>query len=74
MFSMRTRHGVLGTYTFYGKRLVAVRYRAVQIENWSQPHFLPAAEEAPILADMDAASRLIASGYKDEGCPRSCDS
>lgn len=73
MFSMRTRHGVIGTYTFYGARLVAVRYRAVQIENWSQPHFLPAAEEAPILADMDAASRLIASGYKDEGCPRSCD-
>lgn len=63
MQSMETRHGVLGTYTFYGKRLVAVHYRAVQIENYAQPHFLSAADEAPILGQMRDASYRIARGY-----------
>lgn len=63
MWSMETRHGVVGTYTFYGKKLIAVHYRAVQIENYSQPHFLSAADELPILQQMYDASLQIKHGY-----------
>ena len=63
MWSMETRHGVVGTYTFYGKQLIGVHYRAVQIENYAQPHFLSAADETPILGQMRDASLRIAKGY-----------
>jgi poly-gamma-glutamate synthesis protein (capsule biosynthesis protein) len=63
MWSVATRQGVVGTYTFYGKRLVSVRFRPVMIENYAQPHFLSAADGAPILARMRAASFQIAHGY-----------
>jgi poly-gamma-glutamate synthesis protein (capsule biosynthesis protein) len=63
MWSMETRHGVVGTYTFYGKTLIAVHYRAVQIENYAQPHFLSAADERPILQQMYDASLQIKHGY-----------
>jgi poly-gamma-glutamate capsule biosynthesis protein CapA/YwtB (metallophosphatase superfamily) len=64
MWSMETRHGVVGTYTFYGKQLIGVHYRAVQIENYAQPHFLSAAAEAPIIGQMRDSSLRIARGYK----------
>jgi hypothetical protein len=54
---------VVGTYTFYGKRLVSVRFRPLMIENYAQPHFLSAADGAPILARMRASSLQIAHGY-----------
>jgi poly-gamma-glutamate capsule biosynthesis protein CapA/YwtB (metallophosphatase superfamily) len=63
MWSIETRQGVVGTYTFYGKKLIAVRYRPVLIENYAQPHFLSAADGAPILARMRDASVQIAKGY-----------
>jgi poly-gamma-glutamate capsule biosynthesis protein CapA/YwtB (metallophosphatase superfamily) len=63
MWSIETRQGVVGTYTFYGKKLIAVRYRPVFIENYAQPHFLSAADGAPILARMRDASVQIAKGY-----------
>jgi len=63
MWSLQTREGVVGTYTFYGKKLIAVRYRPVLIENYAQPHFLPAAQEAPVLKQMYDASLQIAHGY-----------
>src|SRR5579864_5276824 len=59
MWSMETREGVVGTYTFYGKHLIAVHYRPVLIENWAQPHFLPAAQEKPILKQMRDSSVQI---------------
>jgi poly-gamma-glutamate synthesis protein (capsule biosynthesis protein) len=63
MWSIETRQGVIGTYTFYGKKLISVRYRPVMIENYAQPHFLSAADGAPILARMRDASVRIAKGY-----------
>jgi poly-gamma-glutamate capsule biosynthesis protein CapA/YwtB (metallophosphatase superfamily) len=63
MWSTETRQGAVGTYTFYGKRLISVRYKPVLIENYAQPHFLTAADGAPIMARMQAATIQIAHGY-----------
>ena len=63
MFSLQTREGVVGTYTFYGKKLIAVHYRPILIENYAQPHFLPASQEGPVLKQMYDASLQIAKGY-----------
>jgi poly-gamma-glutamate capsule biosynthesis protein CapA/YwtB (metallophosphatase superfamily) len=60
-----TQKGVVGTYTFYGKTLVSVRYRPVLTEDYAQPHFISAKLEAPTLARMKAASLQIKAGYKD---------
>lgn len=64
MWSLETREGVVGTYTFYGKQLIAVHYRPVLIENYAQPHFLSAAAESPILKQVYDASLKIAHGYR----------
>ena len=58
-----TQQGVVGTYTFYGAKLVSVRYRPVLIEDWAQPHFISAKAEAPILQRMLDASQTIKKGY-----------
>ncbi len=58
-----TQQGVVGTYTFYGTKLVSVRYRPVLIEDWAQPHFISAKAEAPILQRMYSASLTIKKGY-----------
>ena len=58
-----TQQGVVGTYTFYGKKLVSVRYRPVLIADWAQPHFISAKAEAPILRRMLDASLTIKKGY-----------
>ena len=63
MWSIETRQGVVATYTFYGKRLISVRFRPVQIDNYAQPHFLSAGDGAPILARMRQASLQIKKGY-----------
>ena len=63
MFSTETEQGVVGTYTFYGKKLIDVHYRPVQIVNYAQPHFLSASDSVPILRRMQAASLKIAHGY-----------
>ncbi len=58
-----TQQGVVGTYTFYGAKLVSVRYRPVQIDDWAQPHFISSKAEAPILQRMLDASLKIKKGY-----------
>jgi len=63
MWSIETRQGVVATYTFYGKRLISVRFQPVQIDNYAQPHFLSPLEGAPILARMREASLQIKKGY-----------
>jgi poly-gamma-glutamate capsule biosynthesis protein CapA/YwtB (metallophosphatase superfamily) len=57
------RQGVVGTYVFYGKQLISVRFRAVQIDN-GQPRFVSAKTEAAILARMKQSSLTIKAGYK----------
>jgi poly-gamma-glutamate synthesis protein (capsule biosynthesis protein) len=58
-----TQQGVVGTYTFYGSKLVSVHYRPVQIDDWAQPHFISAKAAAPILQRMLDSSLTIKKGY-----------
>ncbi len=60
MWSDDTRHGVVGVYTFYGRRLVGVRYKPVVIDDYSQPHWASPAEGLPILLQMRVATDIIA--------------
>ncbi len=52
MWSLETRQGVVGVYTFYGTRLVAVRYKPVMIDDYSQPHWASPADGLPIIQSM----------------------
>jgi poly-gamma-glutamate capsule biosynthesis protein CapA/YwtB (metallophosphatase superfamily) len=61
MFSDETRQGVVGTYTFYGRRLVAVRYRPIFIYDYSQPRWATPAQARTILQEMRGASAQIAA-------------
>jgi poly-gamma-glutamate capsule biosynthesis protein CapA/YwtB (metallophosphatase superfamily) len=60
MFSMPTREGVVGTYTFYGKRLVAVRYRPVVIYDYAQPRWADPVTARQILNGMRDATWQLA--------------
>lgn len=55
-----TREGVVGTYTFYGTRLVAARYRPVVIYDYAQPRWATPAQARVILAEMLASTRRLA--------------
>ena len=59
MFSAETREGVVGRYTFHGRRLAAVEYRPVRIDDFAQPRFLAGADAAPVRGQMEAASRAL---------------
>jgi len=60
MFSDETREGVVGVYTFYGKRLVSVRYRPVFIYDYAQPRWATSAQARSILNGMRAATEELA--------------
>ncbi len=55
-FLCSTREGVVGTYTFYGRRLIAVRYRPVLIYDYAQPRWANPSQAQVILAGMKRAS------------------
>jgi hypothetical protein len=59
-FFCSTREGVVGTYTFYGKRLVAVRFRPVVIYNYAQPRWAAPPVAAAILTGMKRSSIQLA--------------
>lgn len=61
MWSLETRQGVVGAYTFYGRRLVAVRYKPVVIDDYSQPHWATPAEGLPIIKEMRDATAEMAT-------------
>lgn len=61
MWSIPTRRGVVGVYTFYGRRLVAVRYKPVVIDDYSQPHWASPADGLPVLQEMQVATAELAS-------------
>jgi hypothetical protein len=54
-----TREGVVGTYTFYGTRLVSVRYRPVVIYDYAQPRWATPQEAKVILSGMQAATQEL---------------
>ncbi len=60
MWSLETRQGVVGVYTFYGTRLVAVRYKPVMIDDYSQPHWASPADGQPIIQSMVNSTAAMA--------------
>ncbi len=60
MWSPETEQGVVGVYTFYGRRLVAVRYKPVIIEDYAQPHWASPSEGLPIIRGMRDATMTLA--------------
>ena len=61
MWSEETREGIVGTYTFYGTKLVAASWKAVRIYDYAQPVFMNAKDEATVLQTMEAASDQLAT-------------
>ena len=61
MWSEETREGVVGTYTFYGKQLVAASWKAVRIYDYAQPVFMNAKDQSTVVQTMEAASDQLAT-------------
>jgi poly-gamma-glutamate capsule biosynthesis protein CapA/YwtB (metallophosphatase superfamily) len=64
MWSEQTREGVIGTYTFYGTKLVAATWKAVRSYDYGQPIFMNAKDDAIALTTMEAASDQLAARLK----------
>ncbi len=60
MWSEETREGVIGTYTFYGTRLVAATWKAYRIYDYGQPVFMNPQDSATAMQTMEAASDQLA--------------
>jgi poly-gamma-glutamate synthesis protein (capsule biosynthesis protein) len=65
MWSEQTREGVIGTYTFYGTKLVAASWKAVRSYDYGQPIFMSAKDDAIALTTMEAASDQLAARLKE---------
>ena len=61
MWSVETREGVIGTYTFYGTQLVSATWKPYRIYDYGQPVFMNAKDSATALQTMEAASDQLAS-------------
>ena len=64
MWSEQTREGVIGTYTFYGTKLIAASWKAVRSYDYGQPIFMNAKDDAIALQTMEAASDQLALRLK----------
>lgn len=64
-WSLPTRQGVVGHYTFYDDRLVGVAYLPVLIEDGAQPRFLDGDDAQAVLDRMYEASRALAARLRD---------
>lgn len=58
-WSQKTKEGVVGEYTFYGNKLVDVKYLPVEIVNYGQPYFLEGDKKQKILDEMYQESLKI---------------
>ena len=65
MWSEQTREGVIGTYTFYGTKLVAASWKAVRSYDYGQPIFMNAKDNGIALTTMEAASDQLAARLKE---------
>jgi len=61
MWSEETREGVIGTYTFYGTKLVSATWKAVRSYDYGQPVFMSPTDNATALQTMEAASDQLAT-------------
>jgi len=64
MWSEQTREGVIGTYTFYGTKLIAASWKAVRSYDYGQPIFMNAKDDGIALQTMEAASDQLALRLK----------
>lgn len=60
-WSLKTKQGVVGKYTFYDNQLIDVEYLPILIENYGQPHFLIGNEKNIILENMREQSRKLST-------------
>lgn len=51
-WSLKTKQGVVGKYTFYDNQLIDLEFLPIQIENYGQPYFLKGNERQKILDEM----------------------
>jgi poly-gamma-glutamate capsule biosynthesis protein CapA/YwtB (metallophosphatase superfamily) len=61
MWSLETRIGVIGRYTFYGPHLVKVEFLPYIIEDYARPRLLKGKDAEAVLVEMEAASRQLAA-------------
>ena len=64
-WSLPTRQGVVGRYTFYDDQLAGVEYLPVLIEDGAQPRFVDGDDAQAILDRMYEASRVLAEQLQD---------
>lgn len=60
-WSLKTKQGVVGRYTFMDDKLIGVEFLPVLIENYGQPRFLEGQEKQAILNDMKLQSGILSS-------------
>jgi len=60
MWSEETREGVIGTYTFYDKQLVAASWKPIRIYDYGQPVFMNTQDASTAVQTMEAASDQLA--------------
>ena len=60
-WSLKTKQGVVGKYTFYDNQLVDVEFLPIQIENYGQPFFLSGQAKKSILESMKIQSKILSS-------------
>lgn len=56
-WSLKTKQGVVGRYTFFDNKLAGVEFLPVQIEDYGQPYFLAGDKRQMILEEMRKGSR-----------------
>lgn len=60
-WSLKTKQGVIGKYTFYDKKLIDVEFLPVLIEGYGQPYFLTGEAKKNVLENMKVQSQKLSS-------------
>lgn len=60
-WSLKTKQGVVGRYTFYDNQLVDIEFLPIQIESYGQPYFLNGVGKTTILDEMKKGSLELKS-------------
>jgi poly-gamma-glutamate capsule biosynthesis protein CapA/YwtB (metallophosphatase superfamily) len=61
MWSLQTKQGVVGKYTFYNNKLIDIEFTPIQIENYGQPRFIEAKEKEEILKTLWEKSKILSN-------------
>lgn len=60
-WSLKTKLGVVGKYTFLDSQLIDVEFLPIKIEDYGQPHFLTGKEKEDVLNNMKLQSEILNS-------------